>query len=75
MIGTTHIQDLEFFGNNIVIEYKFIESELDYFNGTGQRVDVEINAVFIDNVDITRLMEVYFDELESIVLDNHLGNL
>ena len=75
MIGTTHIQDLEFFGNNIVIEYKFIESELDYFNGTGQRVDVEINAVFIDNVDITRLMEVHFDELEPIVLDNHLGNL
>ena len=75
MIGTTHIQDLEFFGNNIVIEYKFIESELDYFNGTGQRVDVEINAVFIDNVDITRLMEVHFDELETIVLDNHLGNL
>ena len=75
MIETTHIQDLEFFGNNIVIEYKFIESELDYFNGTGQRNDVEINAVFIDNVDITRLMEVYFDELETIILDNHLGNL
>ena len=75
MIETTHIQDLEFFGNNIVIEYKFIESELDYFNGTGQRNDVEINAVYVDNVDITKLMEVHFSELERIVLDNHLGNL
>ena len=75
MTTTIHIQDLEYQDTNIVVEYKFIESELDYFNGTGQTNDVEIYAVYIDTIDITRLMEVHFDELESIVLDNHLGNL
>ena len=75
MIETIHIQDLEFYETNIVVEYKFIKSELDYFSGTGQRNDVEIYAVYVDNVDITRLMEVHIDELETIVLDNHLGNL
>tara|TARA_R100000734_G_C3311538_1_gene102440 strand:- start:844 stop:1071 length:228 start_codon:yes stop_codon:yes gene_type:complete len=75
MIETIHIQDLEFYETSIVVEYKFIKSELDYFSGTGQRNDVEIYAVYVDNVDITRLMEVHIDELETIVLDNHLGNL
>ena len=70
-----HIQDLEYYDSNIVVEYTFIESELDYFSGTGQKEDVEINAVYVDNVDITRLMEVHSNELERIVLDNHLGNL
>ena len=70
----THM-DLEFQDTDIVIEYRFIESELDYFSGTGQTNDVEIYAVYVDNIDITRLMEVHFDELETIVLDNHLGNL
>lgn len=74
MITTLHIQDLEYQDTNIVVEYRFIESELDYFNGTGQTNDVEIYKVYVDNVDITRLMEIHFDELESIVLDNHLGN-
>ena len=75
MTTTIHIQDLEYQDTNIVVEYKFIESELDYFSGTGQNNDVEIYAVYVDNIDITRLMEIHFDELESIVLDNHLGNL
>jgi hypothetical protein len=75
MTTTIHIQDLEFQDTDIVIEYRFIESELDYFSGTGQTNDVEIYAVYVDNIDITRLMEVHFDELETIVLDNHLGNL
>ena len=70
-----HIQDLEYYDSNIVVEYTFIESELDYFSGTGQKEDVEINAVYVDNVDITKLMEVHFRELKRIVLDNHLGNL
>ena len=70
-----HIQDLEYYNTNIVVEYTFIESELDYFSGTGQKEDVEINAVYVDNVDITRLMEVHSSELEKILLDNHLGNL
>jgi len=75
MIETTHIQNFEFYHTDIVVEYTFIESELDYFSGTGQKEDVEINAVYVDNVDITRLMEVHSSELERIVLDNHLGNL
>jgi len=75
MTTTIHIQDLEFKDTYIMVEYKFIESELDYFSGTGQTNDVEIDAIYVDNVDITRLMEVHFDELETIVLDNHLGNL
>ena len=75
MTTTIHIQDLQFQDTDIVIEYRFIESELDYFSGTGQTNDVEIYAVYVDNVDITRLMEVHFDELERIELDNHLGNL
>ena len=75
MIETTHIQNFEFYNTDIVVEYKFIESELDYFSGTGQKEDVEINAIYVDNVDITRLMEVHSNELEKIVLDNHLGNL
>jgi len=75
MTTTLHIQDLEYQDTDIVVEYRFIESELDYFNGTGQTNDVEIYAVFVDNIDITRLMEIHFDELESIILDNHLGNL
>lgn len=74
MTTTLHIQDLEYQDTDIVVEYRFIESELDYFNGTGQNNDVEIYKVYVDNVDITRLMEIHFDELESIVLDNHLGN-
>ena len=37
-----HIQDLEYHDTNIVVEYTFIESELDYFSGTGQKDDVEI---------------------------------
>ena len=75
MILEKHIQDLEFNDTNIVVEYKFIEAELDYFNGTGQMNDVEIESIFVDNVDITRLMEDQIIELEDIVLDNHLGNL
>lgn len=75
MIETIHIQNFEFYHTDIVVEYKFIESEIDYFSGTGQLNDVEIYAVYVDNVDITRLMEVHNDELEKIVLDNHLGNL
>ena len=75
MLETTHIQNFEFYNTDIVVEYTFIESELDYFSGTGQKEDVEINAVYVDNVDITRLMEVHSNELEKIVLDNHLGNL
>lgn len=74
MTTTLHIQDLEYQNTDIVVEYRFLESELDYFNGTGQNNDVEIYKVYVDNVDITRLMEIHFDELESIVLDNHLGN-
>lgn len=74
MTTTLHIQDLEYQDTDIVVEYRFLESELDYFNGTGQNNDVEIYKVYVDNVDITRLMEIHFDELESIVLDNHLGN-
>tara|TARA_R100000231_G_scaffold15402_1_gene16364 strand:- start:5501 stop:5728 length:228 start_codon:yes stop_codon:yes gene_type:complete len=70
-----HIQDLEFRNTDIVVEYKFIESELNYFSGTGQKEDVEIYKVLVDNVNITRLMLVYEKELEKIVLDNHLGNL
>ena len=70
-----HIQDLKYYDTNIVVEYTFIESELDYFSGTGQKDDVEIIAVYVDNVDITRLMEVHFSELETIVLNKHLGNL
>ena len=70
-----HIQDLEYYDSNIVVEYTFIESELDYFSGTGQKEDVEIIAIFIDNINITRLMEVHFIELETIVLNKHLGNL
>tara|TARA_R100000742_G_C4196460_1_gene26896 strand:+ start:160 stop:387 length:228 start_codon:yes stop_codon:yes gene_type:complete len=70
-----HIQDLEYYNTNIVVEYTFIDSELDYFSGTGQKEDVQINSVYVDNVDITRLMEVHFSELEIIVLDKHLGNL
>jgi len=70
-----HIQDLEFNDINIVVEYKFIESEIDYFSGTGQLNDVEIYAIYIDTINITRLMEPHYDELETIVLDNHLGNL
>ena len=31
MTTTIHIQDLEFQDTDIVIEYRFIESELDYF--------------------------------------------
>lgn len=75
MTTTLHIQDLEYQDTDIVVEYRFLESELDYFNGTGQNNDVEIYKVYVDNVDITRLMEIHFDELEIIVLDNHLGNL
>ena len=55
MTTTIHIQDLEFQDTDIVIEYRFIESELDYFSGTGQTNDVEIYAVYVDNIDITRL--------------------
>ena len=75
MIETIHIQNFEFYHTDIVVEYKFIKSELDYFSGTGQKEDVEIYAVYVDNVDITRLMEVHENELERIVLDYHLGNL
>jgi len=75
MTITKHIQDLEYHDTNIVVEYTFIESELDYFSGTGQKEDVEIIAIFIDNINITRLMEVHFIELETIVLNKHLGNL
>ena len=70
-----HIQDLEYRNTDIVVEYRFIEAELDYFNGTGQMNDVEIEAIFVDNVNITRLMEDQILELEDIVLDNHLENL
>lgn len=75
MTTTLHIQDLKFQDTDIVIEYRFIESELDYFSGTGRINEVEIYAVYVDNIDITRLMEIHFFELETIVLDNHLGNL
>ena len=37
--------------------------------------DVEIHSIEIDNIDITPLLELHFEDIEEIVLEKHKGGL
>ena len=65
------ITQVELNGKELIVEYNFIKSELDYFNGTGTFDGIEIKKIFIENVDITNLMYHHFSEIENMILPKH----
>ena len=72
--STRHIADIKYFNSDITIEYTFVETELDYFNGTGTYEHTTINKVYKDNIDITDLLhDDYIEDLENQTLEIHLN--
>lgn len=65
-----NLMGINYCNRELMVKYEYMVDEAWAPFG-----DVEIHSIEIDNIDITPLLELHFEDIEEIVLDKHRGNL